>query len=197
MNDIQHLSAASVDELLGALGDQLTEREQHLSLAVVGGAALLVLGLTSRVTRDVDVVALVDGRALLPAEPLPAPLADAARVVARDFGLAEGWLNAGPTALLDFGLPEGFYERSHRHTYGYGLEVLFASRLDQVHIKLYATADQGAGKHLADLRALEPTADEFLAAARWSRTHDPSEGYRDVLVRVLAHFGIDVGPSDA
>jgi hypothetical protein len=197
MNDIQHLSAASVDELLGALGDQLTEREQHLSLAVVGGAALLVLGLTSRVTRDVDVVALVDGRALLPAEPLPAPLADAARVVARDFGLAEGWLNARPTALLDFGLPEGFYERAHRRTYGYGLEVLFASRLDQVHFKLYATADQGAGKHLADLRALEPTADELLAAARWSRTHDPSEGYRDVLVRVLAHFGIDVGPSDA
>jgi hypothetical protein len=109
MNDIQHLSAASVDELLGALGDQLTERR----------------------------------------------------------------------------------------TYGYGLEVLFASRLDQVHFKLYATADQGAGKHLADLRALEPTADELLAAARWSRTHDPSEGYRDVLVRVLAHFGIDVGPSDA
>lgn len=145
MNDIQHLSAASVDELLGALGDQLTEREQHLSLAVVGGAALLVLGLTSRVTRDVD----------------------------------------------------SFYERAHRRTYGYGLEVLFASRLDQVHFKLYATADQGAGKHLADLQALEPTADELLAAARWSRTHDPSVGYRDVLVRVLAHFGIDVGPSDA
>jgi hypothetical protein len=197
MNDIQHLSAAAVDELLRALGDQLTERDQHLGLAVVGGAALLVLGLTARVTRDVDVVALVDGRALLPAEPLPAPLAEAARVVARDFGLAEGWLNAGPTALLDFGLPEGFYERAHRRRYGDGLEVLFASRLDQVHFKLYATADQGAGKHLDDLQALEPTADELLAAARWSRTHDPSEGYRDVLVRVLAHFGIDVGPSDA
>lgn len=193
MNDIQHLTAAAVGELLHALGDQLTEREQHLCLAVVGGAALLMLGLTSRVTRDVDVVALVDGRALLPAEQLPAPLADAARVVARDFGLAEGWLNAGPTALLDFGLPEGFYERAHRRTYGDGLEVLFASRLDQVHFKLYAAADQGAGKHLDDLQALEPTANELLATARWSRTHDPSEGYRDV----LAHFGIDVGPSDA
>lgn len=197
MNNIQHLSAAAVDELLRALGDQLSEREQHLTLAVVRGAALLVLGLTSRVTRDVDVVALVDGRILLSAEPLPAPLVDAARVVARDFGLAEGWLNAGPTALLDLGLPEGFYERAHRRTYGAGLEVLFASRLDQVHLKLYAAVDQGAGKHLDDLQALEPTADELLAAARWSRTHDPSEGYRDVLVPVLAHFGIDVGPSDA
>ncbi|MDQ3630530.1 MAG: hypothetical protein M3417_04475 [Actinomycetota bacterium] len=53
--------------------------------------------------------------------------------------------------------------------------------------------DQSAGKHLNDLRALNRTSDELLAAARWSRTHDPSEGYRDGLVRVLAHFGADDG----
>jgi hypothetical protein len=58
-----------------------------------------------------------------------------------------GWLNPGPTSLLDLGLPESFFERAQRRHYGPGLEVLFASRVDQIHLKLYATVDQGAGKH--------------------------------------------------
>ena len=76
------------------------------------------------------------------------------------------------------------------------MTVLFASRLDQIHLKLYATVDQGAGKHLTDLEALEPTEAELLEAAHWSETHDPSQGYRSVLTTVLAHFGIDDGNLD-
>jgi hypothetical protein len=76
---------------------------------------------------------------------------------------------------------------------GPGLEVLFASRVDQIHLKLYATVDQGAGKHLNDLQALIPTERELLDAASWSQTHDPSDGYRSVLARVLSYFGIDDG----
>lgn len=187
------ISNVEADEVLSALGDQLAARAQRYAIAVVGGSALLALGLVSRTTRDVDVVALVEGHALTSAQPLPEQLADAARLVARDFGLAEEWLNPGPTSL-DFGLPKGFYERTHRRAYGDALEVLFASRLDQIHLKLYAAVDQGAGKHLADLQALQPTEEELLDAARWSRTHDPSEGYSSVLARVLAHFGVDDGP---
>ncbi len=185
--------SAQADTLLDALAEQVSARGQSYTVAVVGGAALLALGLVSRATRDVDIVALVEDGVLTSAEPLPAPLAESARIVARDFGLAEGWLNAGPTSLLDFGLPEGFYARAHRRDFGDALRVLLASRVDQIHLKLYAVVDQSAGKHLNDLRALNPTSDELLAAARWSRTHDPSEGYRDGLVRVLAHFGADDG----
>ncbi|HSZ15354.1 MAG TPA: hypothetical protein VK790_15070 [Solirubrobacteraceae bacterium] len=60
-------------------------------------------------------------------------------------------------------------------------------------MKLYAAVDQGGGKHLADLEALAPTHQELLDAACWSRTHDPSDGYRSVLASVLAHFGVDYG----
>jgi hypothetical protein len=62
--------------------------------------------------------------------------------------------------------------------------------LDQVHLKLYAAVDQGPGKHEADLRALEPTRDELLAAARWTLTHDPSSGYRHVLEQALVALGV-------
>ncbi len=138
-----------------------------------------------------DLVALRDGAGLLPAAPLPGPLAAARDRVARDLGLPADWLNAGPAALLDFGLPEGFLSRATRRDHGEALVAWYASRLDQIHFKLYATVDQGAGKHEADLRALVPTPDELLAAARWTRTHDPSEGYRSVLERVLSAFGVE------
>lgn len=194
MSDTPLDSARATEDLLYALGDQLAAHGERYTLAVVGGSALLALGLVSRATRDVDVLAIVEDRKLVSAQPLPATLLDAAHIVARDFRLSDDWLNPGPTSLLDLGLPDGFYERAQRRVYGDGLEVLFASRVDQIHLKLYATVDQGAGKHLDDLKTLQPTAQELLDAARWSRSHDPSEGYRSVLERVLAHFGVDDGP---
>jgi|NGEPerStandDraft_6_1074524.scaffolds.fasta_scaffold241697_1 hypothetical protein len=197
MSDTPISDVQGTQELLGALGEQLAARGESYTLAVVGGSALIALGLISRATRDVDVLALVEGQELVSAEPLPPGLLDAARTVARDFGLAEDWLNPGPSSLLQLGLPRGFYHRAERRVYGEGLEVLFASRLDQIHLKLYATVDQGAGKHLSDLQALAPTRQELLDAAAWSETHDPSEGYRGVLSQVLAHLGVDDGPAAA
>ena len=193
MTDISINSTQAADDLLGALGEQLAAQNECFTIAVVGGSALLALGLVSRATRDVDVLAIVDGEELTSAQPLPAALVGAAQTVARDFGLSEHWLNPGPTSLLDLGLPEGFVERAQHRHYGPGLEVLFASRVDQIHLKLYATVDQGAGKHLKDLQALAPTERELLDAASWSQTHDPSDGYRSVLARVLRYFGIDDG----
>jgi hypothetical protein len=150
------LDAGKTHTLLGALGEQLKLRGQRYTIAVVGGSALLALGLVKRATRDVDVVAVLDGEKLLGAEPLPAGLLEAAGVVASDFALPGDWLNAGPASLLDLGLPEGFLQRAQRRRYGPALSVLFASRVDQIHLKLYAVVDQGPGRHLADLRALAP-----------------------------------------
>jgi hypothetical protein len=193
-NPIRNSRAA--DQLLNALGEQLAAHGESYTLAVVGGSALLALGLISRPTRDVDILAIVENDELVSAQPLPATLLDAALTVARDFGLPDEWLNPGPTSLLDLGLPDGFYERAQRRIYGPGLEILFASRVDQIHLKLYATVDQGAGKHLKDLEVLQPTDQELLYAAHWSRSHDPSEGYLSVLKRVLTHFGVDSGNLD-
>jgi len=189
-------SGLAAEDLLRALGEQLAAHGESYTLAVVGGSALLALGLISRPTRDVDVLAIVENNELVSAQPLPAALLDAAHTVARDFGLSDEWLNPGPTSLLDLGLPDGFYEQAQHRIYGPGLEILFASRIDQIHLKLYATVDQGAGKHLKDLEALHPTEQELLDAAHWSRSHDPSEGYLSVLKQVLTHFGVDSGNLD-
>lgn len=184
-------SSEESGRLLDALGEQLAHQRVRYEIVVVGGSALLALGLVARATRDVDLVALRDGDDLLPIAPLPGPLTIARDRVARDLGLPGDWLNAGPAALLDFGLPDGFLSRATRRDHGEALTAWHASRLDQIHFKLYATVDQGPGKHEADLRALDPSPEELLVAARWTRTHDPSEGYLMVLERVLAALGVD------
>ncbi len=185
------MSDVRTEQLLSALGEQLAARGEPVGLVVIGGSALLALGLTSRATRDIDVVALFSGGRLTTPRPLPPALIEARDRVARDFDLPEDWLNAAPAGLLDFGLPEGFVDRLERRPYGDALTVYFASRFDQVHFKLYALVDQGAGKHELDLRALEPTAEELVVAARWTRMHDPSEGFRQQLLAVLAHLGVE------
>jgi hypothetical protein len=90
-----------------------------------------------------------------------------------------------------WGLPEGFMSRVVTRPYGTALVAHFASRLDQIHFKLFALVDQGGGRHEADLRALSPTPGELAAAARWSITQDPSPGYRSVLVDALRVLGVD------
>jgi hypothetical protein len=195
MSDAPTLDAERANQLLSALAEQLAGRGEAHTLVVIGGSALISLELVSRTTRDVDVVALLKDDELVSAKPLPGGLVSAARHVAEDFGLPASWLNDGPADLLEFGLPAGFLERGELRSYGPALEVMFASRLDQVHFKLYAVVDQGVGRHLSDLEALEPTESELLAAAAWSETQDISEGYREVLDKLLDHFGIKREPS--
>jgi len=189
--------AERADELLGALGEQLEAAVQPFDLVVIGGSALLALGLVERTTRDVDVLAIASPEGLVPADPLPSALAQARDRVAQDFGLPTDWLNPGATELLRLGLPDGFLSRVETRRYGPALTIRYAGRFDQIHFKLYAMVDQGAGRHEADLRALDPTADELVAAARWTRTHDPSEGFRQELVAVLAHLGVTDADLDA
>ena len=84
-----------IEKILSALGDQLDAINVSVpDLVVCGGSALNVLGLVSRTTQDVDVVALnitdPHGRTYLEkADPLPSGLVAAAGKVARDFNLPD------------------------------------------------------------------------------------------------------------
>lgn len=183
-------TSEQLDQLLRAVSDHLTRAGRHYELAAIGGSALLALALISRPTKDVDVVALAEGGALRTADPLPRELLEARDRVARDFHLNEDWINAGPAGLFDLGLPDGFLDRVETRAFGRGLTVHFASRLYQIHFKLYALVDQGAGRHEQDLRALKPTIEELLQAARWTRTHDPSAGFREMLDEALRYLEV-------
>ena len=90
-----------LNEALRALAETLEARHLRYELVAVGGSGLLLLGLINRATADLDIVAVVEGGEYVKADPLPQPLADAARDVGEVFGIAADWLNSAPTALLD------------------------------------------------------------------------------------------------
>jgi len=184
------ITPGRLEELLEALGQLLEAQGHTYTLITVGGGSLLLQRLSVRPTRDLDVIAVGNGEALRKADVLPTPLLAAARDVGVAAGVGENWLNAGPAGLMDLGLPAGFDERAEVRRFG-GLTLHIASRFDQICFKLYAAVDQApASKHLDDLRLLDPTAEELVAAARWSMTHDPSEGYRGQLLALLRMLGV-------
>ena len=113
MSDI---TPESTNLLLEALGEQLAARGEHFELVVIGGSALLALGLVERTTKDVDIVAIRSDGDLESADPLPDGLVAARDLVARDFSLLPRWLNPGPAKLLEFGLPDGFVGRLEHYS---------------------------------------------------------------------------------
>ena len=184
---------ADLEEALSTLGQLLQDRGETHDVVVIGGGALLLLGLIERPTKDLDAVARVVGERWLRAEPFPAGLTRAVEDVAAALDLEDDWLNPGPAGLVDLGLPKGFEERATVRTYG-TLVVRLAAVEDLVAFKLYAAADHwpDQSRHLADLRRLRPTPARLLAAAKWCRTHDPSEGFRDMLLLpVLVELGVE------
>jgi hypothetical protein len=187
------LSSTALDDALRTLGALLAAREQTASLVLVGGGALVLLGLADRSTKDLDVVARVEAGHLREAEPFSLALQEAIADVALALDLAPDWLNPGPAALLRLGLPDGFQSRAHHRDYG-AVQVWLADRLDQIHLKLYAAADHwpDRSRHLRDLEGLAPSADELRTAARWCQSHDPSDGFRDMLLApVLRYLGVE------
>ncbi len=187
----------AIEEALEELGRLLENRGFGCEIVVIGGSALLLLGIIHRPTKDLDVLALVRDGVYVTAQPLPVELKEAVCDVAQDLGLAKDWLNGGPTAQLQTGLPEGFRERVETRAYR-TLVVHIASRLDHIYLKLYAAVDQsGQGKHADDLRRLAPTRMELLDAARWVRGQDIGPTFPQLVADTLRIFGVEDDESDS
>lgn len=125
----------------------------------------------------------------------PRPLQDWLRRAAEDVGgqldLPPDWLNdqVADATLFSCGLPKGLQQRLTLRVYGPRLSISFISRRDQISLKLHAAVDRDGGRHLQDLLDLKPTREELLDAARWTRTQDPSDGFRLLLGEMLTYLG--------
>ncbi len=186
------IGRTQLETALRALGELLEARELHYEVVLIGGGNLILRGLVTRpATKDLDLLGEWTADGVKPMRPMPEPLRIAVVDVARAYGLASDWVNLGPESLLDLGLPDGFLGRLERHDYR-GLVAWLAGRFDMVCFKLYAAVDQGPrSRHQQDLRELGPGRDELLAAAHWTVTHDPSPGYRSLLVKTLRRLGVE------
>jgi hypothetical protein len=183
-----------IERALTAVGELLDAQGERAHIVILGGAALNLLGVVRRATRDVDVLAIARPRTgsrrrkLRRPDPLPASLRQAAAVVARDFNLPSDWLNTDVAGQWDTGLPRGLERRVAWRSFA-GLEVGIVDRRDLVFFKLYAATDSRGPEsvHYQDLLALQPTETELAAAARWVRHQDPSPAFAGELQRLLGH----------
>lgn len=182
-----HFAPGDIEDALGMVGELLAARGTGVGIVIAGGAALNLLGIVSRVTRDVDVIG-IRGVAPGPLDGLPPELAEAVAEVARDRGLPIDWINVQASAGLTPGTPGGWAARATWRQFG-GLHVGLAAREDLLWLKLWALADnpgRDGRRHLADLIALRPTKVELFHVVQQLAEVDGHSGFRAHLERTAA-----------
>lgn len=147
-----------------AFDTHLVARGLDLKAIVVGGSALALIGVTSRQTRDFDIIAPELSRRIV----------EAAREFAQlqrrnGIDLIDDWLNNGPSDLARL-LPEGWELRVQLAFEGTALTLHALGRPDLPKTKLFALCDRGTD--LPDCIALAPTAQELTAAHPWVALQD-------------------------
>lgn len=126
----------------------------RLEATVIGGAALQLLGVITRTTKDCDVL---DPK-------LSVEVLNAAKEFAIAHRLAPDWLNNGPITLASE-LPLGWSDRRVEAFRGKALVLFALGREDTLRSKLYAYLDRGID--LDDLKALRPSEDEIVRLSPW------------------------------
>lgn len=191
-----NLDAKTLKESLEILGSYLEERNLPLHLVAIGGGGLLLLEMIDRSTKDIDIIAFQTSEGYVRADALPAELLKARQMIASEFRLEEDWINSAPRSMIqenlpNQGLPEGFQDRVIIQKFG-ALTLSLASRFDQICFKLHAAVDRSEprGKHVLDLESLDPTPEELIRAAQWTRVQDPSEGFLSILIQALKALGV-------
>ncbi len=151
-------------ETISGFDTFLAGRGISFEAVVIGGAALGLLGVVSRQTRDCDILH----------PKLPPTILDAAKAFSEirtregDL-LAADWLNNGPSSLAD-ALPPGWKDRLRPAYKGKAITLHCLGRIDLLRSKLFALCDRGID--LQDCLALAPTNAEFDEIRPWLEDQD-------------------------
>ena len=151
-------------ETLTAFDQFLADRALHLDAVVIGGAALNLLGVVSRPTKDCDIL-----HPQLPAAIVEAARAFAAELRGRGQVLAGDWLNNGPASLADQ-LPSHWQRRLETVFTSHAIVLRSLGREDLLRVKVFALCDRGID--LSDCLALAPTTAELAAILPWLAQQD-------------------------
>jgi hypothetical protein len=132
----------------------LAKRGLRFEAVIIGGSALVLLGVVTRTTDDCDVL-----------DPeIPASIAAAAREFATESGIGADWLNSKAHDFVQVAgcLPESWRSRLRVAFAGAALQFQTLGRFDLLCTKLVALVDRGVD--YPDCVALKPTLEELHAA---------------------------------
>lgn len=151
-------------EVLTAFGEFLAERQLSFDVTIIGGAALLAMGIIDRATQDVDCL-----------DPdIPTDVQQAAVDFAEEYSgpgapLRHDWLNNGPSSLRD-DLPAAWRDGVVVLYQSGGITVRTLGRQDLLMTKLFAFCDRQQDEE--DCVALAPTAQELRDSLAWLDDRD-------------------------
>ena len=146
-------------EIIPLFDSYLDERKLTFAAVAIGGAALSILGVVSRSTRDIDLL-----------EPIiPESVATAAKAFAAMHGLSADWFNSGLSSLLQH-LPADWHSRVQQLYAGKSLNLSTLGRIDLIRSKLWAMCDRM--RDVEDLIALKPDDYEIDLAVTWVKPLD-------------------------
>jgi hypothetical protein len=156
---------------------------------VIGGAALNLLGVVSRFTRDCDVL---DPK--IPDEILAASQSFAEKIRGNGGLLRDDWFNNGPTSLKK-NLPKTWQANLQSLYQGKALTLHTLSREDLLKSKLFAFCDRGTDRD--DCIKLNPTREELIHALPWIKDQDANVNWHQhvedtikELAEALGHYGV-------
>lgn len=143
----------------------LSSKKASFSGVVIGAGALALMGITTRGTKNIDIL-----------DPM---LPEAMLLLAREFAqkqskskvavLRDDWLNNGPRSLID-NLPKGWLERSQQIFSGKALTLFALGRPDFLKSKLFAYCDRV--QDIADCIKMNPSQVELLETLDWVKSQD-------------------------
>jgi hypothetical protein len=151
-------------ETLNLFDQYLSIRGLRFEAVAIGGAALNLLGIVSRPTKDCDILSPE-----IPEEIREASRAFAVEIRTQGEVLRDDWLNNGPASLADQ-LLQGWEERLQSLFSGKALSLCCLNRGDPLCAKLFALCDRGID--IGDCIALAPTATELATVLPWLEQQD-------------------------
>jgi hypothetical protein len=140
-----HSSQAPRAFNLASFDRYLTERHLRFERVVIGGAALNLLGVVSRITKDCDILT----------PEIPKQIDEASRAFARQVRATGGtlqdeWFNSGPASLRDQLLP-GWEGRLQAAFVGQAIHLHTLGREDLLCAKLFAPVIAASTSQIASL----------------------------------------------
>ncbi|MCB9228836.1 MAG: hypothetical protein H6618_04420 [Deltaproteobacteria bacterium] len=150
----------NITAIIQAFDDFLGRQHQDFEGIIVGGAALNLLSITSRVTRDVDV--------MVP-DSLPHQIAECAREFALQNNLPADWLNTGPADIVRY-LPKNWQKRTQEIFKGKHLHLKTLGKKELLMTKCWAYCDRE--RDLNDILAMNPDKKDLEEITEWLKPLD-------------------------
>ena len=155
----------------------LANKSLQFEAIIIGGAALNIMGIISRETRDVD---CLDPK-------IPIEIISASEEFSKlnpHFNLSKNWINNGPDSLKQ-DLGKGWFKQTQIIFKGNAIVFRTLSRIDLLKTKLFAFCDRDLD--FQDCLKMKPTVEELEECFNWVAERDGNQGW---IKNVEKHFNL-------